>query len=125
MSEKPATDLTAITEALEKMLRPYKKKLEWSSSSTAQYGLSTRHVLPNKQMLYFAGFHPRKGYVSYYLMPVYVFPDLLDDISDDLRRRMQGKSCFNFKIVDKTLFKELAALTKAGYERYEKENLLK
>jgi hypothetical protein len=75
-------------------------------------------------MLFFAGFHPRKGYVSYYLMPVYVFPDLLDNISDDLRKRMQGKSCFNFKVVDKTLFKELADLTKAGYERYEKEKLL-
>ncbi len=31
---------------------------------------------------------------------------------------MQGKSCFNFKSVDSELFEELAALTKAGYEKF-------
>ena len=69
-------------------------------------------------MLFFAGVRPRKNYVSYYLMPVYVFPDLLDGISDGLRRRMQGKSCFNFKQVNTALFAELEQLTRAGYERY-------
>jgi hypothetical protein len=80
--------------------------------------------MANKQPLFFAGVQPRKGYVSYYLMPVYVYPDLLNGMSDALRKRMQGKSCFNFKVVDAELFEELAALTKAGFERYEKEGML-
>jgi hypothetical protein len=37
---------------------------------------------------------------------------------------MQGKSCFNFKTVDPVLFEELASLTRAGFERYEKEGLI-
>ena len=45
---------------------------------------------------WFAGTRLGKRYVSYYLMPVYVEPSLLDGISPELRRRMQGKSCFNF-----------------------------
>lgn len=49
-----------------------------------------------------------KNYVSYHLMGVYGNPKLLDKCSKDLRARMQGKSCFNFKAVDETLFKELA-----------------
>ena len=45
-------------------------------------------------------------------MPVYEDPALLSDISDALRDRMQGKSCFNFTADEPSLFKELDALTK-------------
>jgi hypothetical protein len=58
-----------------------------------------------------------KAYVSYHLIAVYAFPDLLNDISPELKKRMQGKSCFNFKAVDEELFKELASLTEASYKR--------
>ena len=61
-----------------------------------------------------------KAYVSYHFMPVYMFPKLLDGRSDKLRARMQGKSCFNFKVVDEALFKELEALTTEGLARCRK-----
>ena len=44
-------------------------------------------------------------------MGVYFEPALLKGISPELKKRMQGKSCFNFKTVDKALFKELGELT--------------
>ena len=122
--QKSTNNFNPVTAALKKMLQPYKAKMVLTSDVSV-YSLSTRHLLPNKQTLFFASFQPRKNYVSYYLMPVYIFPDLLTGISPELRRRMQGKSCFNFKDVDPALFKELAALTKAGFERYKKEGLLK
>lgn len=56
-----------------------------------------------------------KAYVSYHLMAVYASPGLLNDISPELKKRMQGKSCFNFKEVDETLFRELSALTNKSY----------
>ena len=59
-----------------------------------------------------------KRYVSYHLMAVYVFPELLDGISPELKKRMQGKSCFNFTHVDEKLFMELEQLTERGYERF-------
>lgn len=59
-----------------------------------------------------------KAYVSYHLMSVYACPDLLKTMTPELKKRMQGKSCFNFKEVDETLFKELARLTKAGAMRF-------
>jgi hypothetical protein len=40
------------------------------------------------------------AYVSFYLMPVYMYPDLVDGISLELTKRKQGKSCFNFETVD-------------------------
>jgi hypothetical protein len=52
-----------------------------------------------------------KSYVSYHLMGVYAHPAFLSGCSKALMARMQGKSCFNFKVVDEPLFKELEALT--------------
>lgn len=60
---------------------------------------------------FFGAVQIRKSYVSYHLMPVYEQPALLDGISDGLRRKMQGKSCFNFSAEDPVLFRELDALT--------------
>jgi hypothetical protein len=54
-------------------------------------------------------------------MPVYMYPDLLKDISPELKKHMQGKSCFNFKKVDPELFQELSELTKKGAERFQQE----
>ena len=45
-------------------------------------------------------------------------PDLDEAISPALRRRKQGKSCFNFTTVDEPLFAELAELLAAGFDRY-------
>jgi hypothetical protein len=66
-----------------------------------------------------------KNYVSYHLMPVYACPDLLKEISPALKKRMQGKSCFNFTQVDEKLFKELADLTEQGYKRFKKEGFIR
>jgi hypothetical protein len=66
----------------------------------------------------------KKSYVSVHLMPVYRFPDLLDAVSSALKKRMQGKSCFNFKSVDNELFEALSELVDRGVERYRTEGLI-
>jgi hypothetical protein len=71
--------------------------------------------------VWIAAVQPRKSYVSYHLMPVYMFPDLLKDISPALRARMQGKGCFNFNSVDPALLKELGALTRTSFARFKKD----
>ncbi len=53
----------------------------------------------------------KKSYVAFHLMPLYVQPDLAIDISPELTRRRQGKTCFNFKKVEPDLFDQLAVLT--------------
>jgi hypothetical protein len=52
-------------------------------------------------------------------MPVYLHPELLEDVSEALKKRMQGKSCFNFKQIDDALFAELEALVARGYAAYQ------
>jgi hypothetical protein len=41
-----------------------------------------------------------------------------------LKKRMQGKTCFNFKSVDKELFAELKKLTQEGVDSYRRRELL-
>ncbi len=51
-------------------------------------------------------------------MCVYLQSDLLEAMSPDLRKRMQGKSCFNFTKVDEGLFDELSDMTANGREMF-------
>lgn len=53
-----------------------------------------------------------------------MYPGLLDGASPQLKKRMQGKSCFNFKTSDEALFKERDALTQKRVERLKKEKML-
>jgi hypothetical protein len=53
-----------------------------------------------------------------------MFPDLLEEVSPALKKRMQGKSCFNFKQVDEVLFSELEALTRQSFTRFQQEGLI-
>jgi hypothetical protein len=50
-----------------------------------------------------------------------MYPDLLKGISPELKKHMQGKSCFNFRKVESELFRELAELTRKGAERFQQE----
>ncbi|MCI0746396.1 MAG: hypothetical protein L0Y58_13420 [Verrucomicrobia subdivision 3 bacterium] len=56
------------------------------------------------------------AYVSYHFMPIYMFPALRKSMSERLRARMQGKACFNFKVLDEALFKELEKVTSEGFD---------
>jgi hypothetical protein len=67
--------------------------------------------------LWLGGPRAGKAYVSYHLIAIYMFPDLAKNISPELRKRMQGKACFNFSKADEALFRELAELTAAGLEK--------
>lgn len=74
--------------------------------------------------VFFGAVAIKKNYVSFHLMPVYIFPGLLNGLSPELKKRMQGKSCFNFKQVEPRLFTELQQLTENGYQKYKEEKLM-
>lgn len=67
---------------------------------------------------WFGAVQIKKNYVSYHLMPVYENPQLLDGLTPELKARMQGKSCFNFKAIDEDLFAQLAELTALGAQEF-------
>ncbi len=111
------TEFETTFRKLRAILEPYAAKLKVHDNSNDYY-LDTHHIMKNKKPMFFAAVRAGKSYVSFHLMPVYAFPDLLAGISPELKKRMQGKSCFNFTAVDEKLFKELAKLTRAGFAKF-------
>jgi hypothetical protein len=90
-----------------------------TEDSPGNYTLAVdRPDLQPEARRYFGAVNVRKNYVSYYLIGVYADPRLVDDLSPELRKRMQGKSCFNFSRIDEGLFAELTALTEKTAKVY-------
>lgn len=117
--------MNKVFDALKSIMQLHVRSLNIKHDEIGNFYVDTFHVMKNKSPLGFGGVQIKKNYVSYHLMPVYVNPKLLDDISPELKQRMQGKSCFNFKAIDDTLFKELARLTKRGLLDYRTAGYLK
>jgi hypothetical protein len=115
-------DFSLVFEQLKNILQPYAEKLTLKADTSDTYYIDGPYSEKWKKQLFFGSAQIKKNYVSFYLMPVYMFPDLLRDISPELKKHMQGKSCFNFKRVESDLFKELAELTRKGVERFKQEN---
>jgi hypothetical protein len=116
------SDFPMVFKELKKVLKPYASRLILTADTPEAYSLDGPYSEKWKKAVFFGAVLVKKNYVSFYLMPVYMFPDLLKDISPELKKHMQGKSCFNFKKVDLDLFNELASLTRKGVERFKKEN---
>src|SRR5712675_796424 len=109
MATKP--DFEAVFLRLRSILEPYAAKMIVVHDSDKNYYLDTTYVMKNKQRMFFGAVRMGKAYVSFHLISVYCCPDLLDGLTPELKKHMQGKSCFNFKTVDEKLFKELAKVT--------------
>ena len=110
-----------VFQHLRAILQPYAKSLTVTIDTAEGYSLDGPYSEKWKKPLFFGSTVIKKNYVSFYLMPVYMYPDLLKGMSPALKKHMQGKSCFNFKKVEPGLFDELKKLTRKGSERFQKE----
>ena len=117
-------ELEPVFKALSQIMRPFAERLDCKTDEHGYLYLNTRHIMRNKKPLFFGSVQIKKNYVSYHLMPIYVNPSLLDNLTPTLAKRMQGKSCFNFKSIDDSLFEELRELTLAGFQYYEAQGYI-
>jgi hypothetical protein len=118
------TQATAVFDRLAAIFAPYRSTLIAKADEPGDLSLETPPSTAYPSGLFFGAVKIGKRYVSFHLMPVYVHPDLLDEMSPELRKRMQGKSCFNFTRADDGLFAELEALTAAGYTRFQDDGTI-
>jgi hypothetical protein len=110
-------DLEVVDRRLREILRPFGDQLVITKDGPGGMALEVPG-LEGKPWGYVAGTRLGKSYVSFYLMPIYVSPTLVETISPALQKRRQGKACFNFAKVDEGLFAELddlVARTLPGY----------
>jgi hypothetical protein len=107
-------DFAEVEARLRAILDPYRDRLETGT-------IYNREILRRpggRGHDWFAGVLPNKNYISFYMLPIYTWPQLLDGISPALRKRKQGASCFNFSAADDDVFAELAALTERSFRAY-------
>jgi len=114
----------AVFAALRQILKPYENQFAVKTDKPGNCYFETHAASLNGRRLFFAGAKIKKNYVSFYLTPLYMFPDLFNRISPDLKKLMQGQSCFNFKKMDQDCFNELHQLTQSAFQRLKSEALL-
>ena len=112
-------DFAAVFALLKPAFSKVAKHLVLKTDTATEYGLVTKSPSPFPQHkghpLDFVLVRVGKAYVSFHLLPLYMNPTLATTISPELKKRMQGMACFNFKTEpDKELLKELQRLTEAG-----------
>jgi hypothetical protein len=112
-SKKPV-DFEAVFARLRSILVPYAKRLAVKEDPAAYYYLETKTAAYKGKPGFFAAVRQGKNYVSFHLMALYVFPEMLKSVSPALLQRMQGKACFNFTQIDEDQFAELERLTAAS-----------
>jgi hypothetical protein len=117
-------DFAATFAALRAILEPYAKRLTVTVDKPGHFELASPTMTDRiGRPLFCAAVQINKNYVSYHLVPVYGNPALRNSLSPALRKRMQGKSCFNFTTVEPDQLEELAAVTKRGIAGFKNLNL--
>jgi hypothetical protein len=112
------TDFESAFAGLKEIFQRHADKLTVLTDKPGNYTLLVKSVTHKGKPLWFGAVQIMKNYVSFHLMPVYMNPALQKQISPELKKRMQGKACFNFTAPDEKLFGELAELTASGMKHF-------
>ena len=111
------SDFDATFRALRAILSRHAPPLIVQVDTATEYQLaSPTHKDRIGRPLFVAAVQIKKTYVTYHLIPVYAVPSLRKGMSAGLKKRMQGKACFNFTAVDEPLVRELTTLTAAAVD---------
>jgi hypothetical protein len=114
-------DLAVVFTALRRLLESFRGNLAVQTDKPGNYHLEAPFILHRRKPLYFAGIRTGKNYVSFHLLYMYYNPAAQKALSPALRKRMQGKACFNFTVIDEACFAELGRLIGDGMKIYKSE----
>lgn len=121
--------LDAVFAELKPVLGKYAKRLAVKTDTPVEYTLVTKSASPFPQHkghpLEFGSVKLGKAYVSFHLMPLYMNPAFSNSISAELKKRMQGKTCFNFKTFpDADVLAELKRVTEEALKQWAEKKWL-
>jgi len=123
MPASRANSLEEVFDALRPLLARHAGRLVVVHDRPGDYYLNTARLGTTKKPMFFGSVKIGKSYVSYHLMSVYTYPELLDNVPATLIACMQGKSCFNFKTTAAIDLGALGKLTDTGLTRLRKDGL--
>lgn len=118
-----STEFQEIFLQLKSIFKQYEDEMVILSDVEGKYYLKAGYSEKWKKDVWFGGVQTMKNYVSFHFIPVYMFPELADDLSEEVKKRL-GKGCFTFKKIDDKTIKELKGLVKKGYKKFLHESLI-
>ena len=74
-------ELGKVFERLSGIMQQFEDDLVVKAREDDNYYLETSTIAENKKPMFFGAVQVKKNHVSYHLMPVYVFPELLEGMS--------------------------------------------
>lgn len=118
-------DFDELFAELRPLLARHASSLVVISDEPGDYQVETKRAGPSGTHMRFGSVQTGATHVSVQVMPVASHPGLLNEMSDALRERMQGKGCFNFTPQDAPpeLLEELSQIVDLGLERYRADGL--
>ena len=100
---------------LRAILEKHRGKMVVTADTPTDYSLASGTMTDRSgRPLFAAAVQIKKSYVSLHFMPIYADPGLRDSLSPALRKRLQGKGCFNFTTIEPADARELSAVIKKG-----------
>src|SRR5215470_7833713 len=92
----------SVFAVLKRVMAAQASRLAIEKDGPREYALVTKRPSPfpqhKGQPMWFGAVKLGKAYVSFHLMPLYMSPTLEKEISPELKKRMQGKTRFNYKV---------------------------
>ena len=121
------SDFATVFAKLKPVLAKHAKRLTLKTDTPVEYTVLTKSPSPfpqhKGQPMYFGSVKVGKAYVSFHLLPLYMNPGLT--VPASLKKRMQGKACFNFKTSPAPeLLAELKQLTETALKDWSERKWL-
>ena len=107
-------DIGELEAELRALLVPYEDVLVGAEL----YGIEVLHRPGSKMHDWFAGVRPGKGTAKLMLLPMKTHPELVEEVSPALRKRLSGDALFTLKPGDDALLPELEQLVARAFDAY-------
>lgn len=122
------TDLGELQISLRQMLESHAPSLALRVETEKQLEFAgTKEVMQGKQKVqghYFASIMPKPKDVRFYFFPIYTHVDKYDDVSEEVRKLLKGKSCFHIKKLSEEAEKEIGDMIARGVALYQQDGLI-
>jgi hypothetical protein len=122
-------EFAEIFATLKPVFTKYVPKLVVKEDKPTEYTLVTKKpsIFPQHkgEPMWFGAIKIGKAYVSVHILALYMNPKLEANVTPELKKRMQGKACFNFKTPpEKSLIADLKKLMKAAIDDWAEKKWL-
>ena len=121
-------DLKEIYDTLFTILRKHDPVLQVrkNSGENAEFA-GTKEVMQGKQKVdghYFASLMTEPKDIRFYFFPIYTHASDYEDVSEEVRKFLKGKSCFHVKSLDESTIVEISDMIAKGVALYQRDGLI-